>query len=95
MISVPSTAVTHVADPVTVHPAVGDRHGGRSYRAYSSAGVPAGLFSAAFLAPYKIPLNPPLEKGEIRSLAPSSVKGRQEPNTPLSKGGQGGFSQGN
>jgi hypothetical protein len=93
MISVPSTAVAHVADPVTVHPAVGDRHGGRSCRAYSSAGVPAGLFSAAFLAPYKIPLNPPLEKGEIRGPTPPLVKGGRgdfpretellQPQTPL------------
>jgi hypothetical protein len=90
MISVPSSAVTHIADPTTVHPAVGDRHGGRSYQASGSAGVPAGLFSAAFLAPYKIPLNPPLEKGEIRSLAPSSVKGETGSPTPsLVKGGRG------
>jgi hypothetical protein len=30
---------------VTVHRSVGDRHGGRSYRAYGRAGVPAGHVS--------------------------------------------------
>jgi phosphopantetheinyl transferase len=94
MISVGSPEGAHAAGAVTAYGTFGDRHGGRSYRAHSRAGVSAGRLSEAFCAPTKIPFNPPLVKGETDKIAagPRSEMGvTASPAPPFVRGGREDF----
>jgi phosphopantetheinyl transferase len=71
MIAVDSPGAAYEAGETAVDRNCNDRHGGRSYLPRSRAGVTAGISS--FCRPHKIPLNPPLEKGERDEILPGPI----------------------